>query len=152
MVHDHLRKAAEYLKANDPNSAVQEFNAVLGIDPKNAEAYANLGVIAFYQRDYPKASQDLRKALAIDPSLSKTQALLGICQARLGEPSARALLEKSFLHLKDKPLRMQVGTELVSIYARQGDPEHAVPVLQKLVDIDPENATSYTWRNRCIQN
>jgi len=140
MVHDHLRKAAEYLKANDPDAASKEFSAVLTLDPKNAEAYANLGVIAFYQRDYPKASQDLRKALAIDPSLSKTQALLGICQARLGEPSARALLEKSFLTLKDKPLRMQVGMELVSIYVRQGDPEHAVSVLQKLVDMDPENA------------
>src|SRR6266852_5932327 len=81
MVQDHLRKAAEYLKANDPNSASKEFSAVLTLDPKNAEAYANLGVLAFYQRDYPKASQDLRKALAIDPSLSKTQALLGICQA-----------------------------------------------------------------------
>src|SRR6266851_779631 len=101
MVQDHLRKAAEYLKANDPNSASKEFSAVLTLDPKNAEAYANLGVLAFYQRDYPKASQDLRKALAIDPSLSKTQALLGICQARLGEPSARALLDKSFLTLKD---------------------------------------------------
>src|SRR5277367_237874 len=45
-VHDHLHKAADYLKANDPNSAVKEFNAVLALDPKNAEAYANLGVIA----------------------------------------------------------------------------------------------------------
>src|SRR5258708_3596335 len=65
---------------------------------------------------------------------------VGICQARLGDPSARASLERSFLHLKDKPLRMQVGMELVSTYARQGDPEQAVPVLQKLVDLEPENA------------
>ena len=101
-IHDHLQKAAEYLKANDPNSAVKEFDAVLALDPKNAEAYTNLGVIAFFQRDYQNASQYLRKALAIDPSLAKTQALLGICEKRLGDPSARALLEKSFAKLKDK--------------------------------------------------
>src|SRR5271167_2671282 len=102
-IHDHLRKAADYLKANDAASAVKEFNAVLAIDPKNAEAYANLGVIAFFQRDYQKAAPYLRKALAIDPSLVKTQALLGICERRLGDPSARELLEKSFPKLKDKP-------------------------------------------------
>jgi len=138
-IHDHLRKAAEYLKANDPNSAVKEFDAVLALDPKNAEAYANLGVIAFFQRDYRNASQYLGKALAIDPSLAKTQALLGICQRRLGDPSARALLEKSFPKLKDKPLRLQVGMELAAIYDQQGDPAATASVMQSLVDLDPDN-------------
>jgi tetratricopeptide (TPR) repeat protein len=138
-VHDHLRKAADYLKANDPSSAVKEFNAVLVLDPKNAEAYANLGVIAFFQRDYQKASPYLRKALAIDPSLVKTQALLGICQRRLGDPSARGLLEKSFPKLKDKSMRLQVGLELASLYDQQGDPGATASVMRSLVDLDPDN-------------
>jgi tetratricopeptide (TPR) repeat protein len=138
-IHTHLRKAADYLRANDPNSAVKEFDAVLALDPKNAEAYANLGVIAFFQHDYQKASPYLRKALAIDPSLVKTQALLGICQKRLGDPSARALLEKSFPKLKDKPLRLQVGKELASLYDQQGEPGATASVMQSLVDLDPDN-------------
>ena len=93
-IHAHLQKAEAYLKAKDPNSAAKEFEAVLVLDPKNAEAYADLGVITFSQRDYQNAAQKFRKALAIDPSLTKTQALLGICERRLGDPSARALLEK----------------------------------------------------------
>ena len=138
-IHDHLRKAAEYLKTKDPNSAMKEFNAVLALDPKNAEAYANLGVIAFFQRDYRNASQYLRKALAIDPSLVKTQALLGICQKRLGDPSARVLLEKSFSKLKDKPLRLQVGLELAALYDQQGEPGATASVMRALVDLDPDN-------------
>jgi tetratricopeptide (TPR) repeat protein len=138
-IRDHLHKAADYLKANDPNSAVQEFNAVLTIDPRNAEALANLGAIAFFQRDYQKASQDLRKALAIDPSLARSQALLGICQARLGAPSARALLEKSFATLKDKPLQLQVGMELEAFDERQGNPEGAVATMQRLVALNPDD-------------
>jgi tetratricopeptide (TPR) repeat protein len=138
-VHDHLRKAAEYLKANDPSSAVKEFEAVLALDPKNAEAYANLGVIAFFRRDYQNASQYFRKALAIDPSLVKTQALMGICQRRLGDPSARALLEKSFPKLKDKPLHLQVGMELAVLYDQQGEPGATASVMRGLVDLDPDN-------------
>jgi tetratricopeptide (TPR) repeat protein len=138
-IHDHLRKAADFLRANDPNSAVKEFDAVLALDPKNAEAYANLGVIAFFQRDYQKASPYLRKALAIDPSLVKTQALLGICERRLGDPLARGLLEKSFPKLKDKPMRLQVGLELASLYDQQGDPGATASVMHSLVDLDPDN-------------
>jgi tetratricopeptide (TPR) repeat protein len=138
-IHDHLRKAAEYLQAKDPNSAVKEFGAVLALDPKNAEAYANLGVIAFFQRDYQKASQYFRKALAIDPSLAKPQALLGISLERLGDPSAPALLEKSFQKLKDKQLRLQVGIELAALYDQQGDPGATACVMRSLVDLDPDN-------------
>ena len=138
-IHDHLRKAADFLKANDPDSAVKEFDAVLALDPRNTEAYANLGVVAFFQHDYAKAAGYLHKALASDPTPAKTQALLGICQKRLGDPSARALLEKSFPKLKDKGLQLQVGMELEGLYDQQGEPERAVPVMQKLVDLNPDD-------------
>jgi len=138
-IHDHLRKAAQYLKQSDPDSAVKEFEAVLALDPKNAEAYANLGVIAFFRHDYHQASPYLRQALAIDPTLTKTQALLGICQNRLGDPSARLLLEKSFPKLKDKPLRLQVGLELAALYDQQGEPGATASIMQALVDLDPDN-------------
>ena len=138
-IHNHLRKAAEYLKAKDPDSAVKEFDAVLALDPKNAEAYANLGVVAFFRRDYLNASQYLHKAVVIDPSLVKSQALLGICERRLGDPSARALLEKSFSKLKDKSLRLQVGLELASLYDQQGETGALASIMQSLVDLDPDN-------------
>jgi tetratricopeptide (TPR) repeat protein len=138
-IHDHLRRAAEDLKANDTNSAIQEFDAVLALDPKNAEANANLGVIAFFQRDYQNASKYLGNALAVDPSLTKTQALLGICQRRLGRSSGQALLEKSFPKLKDKNLKIQVGLELAGIYSQEGNIDRTASVMQSLVDIDPDN-------------
>lgn len=138
-IRAHLRKAGEYLKANDPSSAAKEFDAVLAIEPKNAEANANLGVIAFLKRDYKNASQYLRTALATDPSLTKTQALLGICERRLGERSAQPLLEKSFPGLKDKNLRIQVGMELATMYDQQGNLDSTASVMRSLVNLDPEN-------------
>jgi len=138
-VHEHLHKAEEFLHANDPAAAAKELDAVLALDPKNADAYANLGVIAFFQHDYQKASGNFRKALAINPSLVKILALLGVCQNKLGDPSARALMEKSFAKLKDKHLRLQVGLELASLYDQQGNPEGTASVMQALVELDPDN-------------
>jgi tetratricopeptide (TPR) repeat protein len=139
LVHDHLRRAEAFLKANDPSSAVKEFEAVLALNPKNAEAYANLGVIAFVQQDCATASGDFRKALAIDPSLVRIQALLGLCEKKMGKPSAEALLEKSFPKLTDKRLRLQVGMELASLYDEQGDSGGTASVMRALVDLAPDN-------------
>jgi tetratricopeptide (TPR) repeat protein len=138
-IREHLQKAAEDLKANDANAAVKELDAVLALDPKNAEANANLGVIAFFRHDYSKAAQYLRNALASDPSLVKSEALLGMCERRLGQPSGQALLEKSFPKLKDKNLKIQVGMELANLYRQQGDLDRSASVMRALVDVDSDN-------------
>jgi tetratricopeptide (TPR) repeat protein len=137
--HDHLQKAEAYLKANDPDSASREFKAVVALDPRNAEAYANLGVIAFVGQDCQTAAQNFRKALGINPSLEKTRALLGVCEKRLGDPSSRAMLEKSFAKLTDKKLRLQVGLELASLYEEQRDSGATASIMRALVDLAPDN-------------
>ena len=138
-IRDHLQKASAALKVNDPNSAAREFTAVLAIEPRNAEANANLGVIAFLRHDYKTSAQYLRTALAADPNLAKTQALLGLCGLKLGDPSALPLLEKSYSKVKDKSLEIQAGMELASAYYQQGNLDAAAAVMRTLVDLDPDN-------------
>lgn len=138
-VRAHLEKAEEYLKAKNAEAAAQEFNAVLGFDPSNPEANVNLGVMAFFQGDCRNAAQHFRKTLAVEPSMAKAQALLGICEKRLGDSSARGLLEKSFAKLKDKQLRLRVGMELASLYDQEGDSGATAVVMRSLVDLDPDN-------------
>jgi len=138
-VANHLRQANDYLKAKNPEAAAREFEAVTALDPKNAEANANLGVMAFFRRDYPKAAQYLRVAVAANPALAKTEALLGICERRLGLPSAQARLERSFPKLKERGLQIQTGLELANLYYQQGAADRAASVMLPLVDIDPDN-------------
>lgn len=138
-VRQHLQSAAAYLQKNDPDSASRELKAVLATDPKNAEALADLGVIAFFRQDYRTAADYLRKALDFDPSLVKTQALLGICERRLGHSDAQELLEKSFPQLKDKNLAIQAGLELANTYYQQGNLDEAASVMRRLVDLDSDN-------------
>jgi tetratricopeptide (TPR) repeat protein len=138
-IQDHFQKAFEYLKANDTNSALQEFNAVLALDPKNAEALANRGAVRLFDGDCRDASQDFQSALAIDPSLLKPKAMLGICENRLGRSSGKALLESVYPKLKEKDLRMQVGMELAGLYYQQGDMDRTTNMIQSLLQTDPDN-------------
>src|SRR5579863_3982844 len=78
----HLQRAEAALRANDIETAVREYRAVLALDPKNAEAHTNLGIIAFSHGDCGSASTSFRDALSVDPSLAKAQALLGVCLMR----------------------------------------------------------------------
>ena len=138
-IQDHLQRAQAALHANDVSTAEKEFRAILALDPKNAPAHTNLGVLALGQGDCQTASKEFRLALAAQPSLLRAQALLGICQKRLGDPGARTTLEKSFQKLQDKPLRIQVGMELAALDDGQGDLDATASVMRTLVDLDPDN-------------
>jgi tetratricopeptide (TPR) repeat protein len=139
-IRAHVQRAQAALRANDAETAAKEFHAIVALDPRNADAHFNIGVLELLQGNCQSASQDLRQALAVQPSLIKAKAMLGICGRRLGDKSAKALLEGSFSKLIDAKLRTQVGMELVGIYYEEDDPEHAASILQKLVDLNPENA------------
>jgi len=138
-IRAHLSRGEAALRANNPATAEAEFRDALAIDPRNAEANSNLGVLEYGRGDYPHACENFRKAFTVQPSLIKAEALLGLCERRIGEPAAAKHLENSFAELQDAKLRTQVGIELVGIYYASGETERAVAVTQKLVDLNPED-------------
>ena len=83
----HYERAQKDLQANQPEDAKLEFQAILKLDPNNAEAHANLGLIAFAGASYETAAADLRAALKIRPSMWNAQAFLGLSEMRLGANS-----------------------------------------------------------------
>src|ERR1700676_2531492 len=96
-IESHSRSAQEFLKNNRPDRAAQEFAAILKLDPNNVDARGNLGVLLYFQADYAKAAPELRAALKLRPALPKIQALLGMCEKRMGQIAmAQVDLEKSF--------------------------------------------------------
>jgi tetratricopeptide (TPR) repeat protein len=150
-IHAHIVRAESALRTGDQETAAREFRAALSLDPRNSEARVNLGVIAFARGDCSAATEDLRAALRSRPSLVKAQALLGICEKRLADSAARHDLEKSFAQLDDPKLRAQVGRELVGLYYGDGRADQAVPVMQKLVDIAPEDPDALFTAQRLYQ-
>lgn len=110
------------------------------IDPNNAEAYADLGTITYFGRDYGGAATQLSEALRLNPSLSNARALLGLSEERLGQLHVAAVqLGKALPKIRDRKLRLQAGLQLAQIDYQEGNLENAVPVLMDLQRLDPSN-------------
>jgi tetratricopeptide (TPR) repeat protein len=136
----HSRLAQQYLNQHRPDLAIPELQALVSLEPRNLDAQANLGVLLFFQGDYPKAKLHLRAALAMQPNLTKIQALLGMTEKRTGEiANARTHLEASFPAINEPKLKVQIGMELVDLYTASQDLEKASSVVNAMRQADPTN-------------
>jgi tetratricopeptide (TPR) repeat protein len=136
----HLREAHRLLSENKPDAAITELRAVVVLDPSNADAHGNLGVLLFFQQNYAEAIPELRDALRQKPGLWQIQALLGMGERRTGDTVAgRTDLESSFPELQETKVRIETGLELIEVYSATEDLDKASAVVSVLRSLDPEN-------------
>lgn len=137
-IQEHYRRAQEARQAGQNASAAKEFREILRLDPHNAEAHANLGVIAYTEKDYAQAAQEFQSALKLRPSLWNAQAFLGMSELRLDHSHrAQELLEGSFEHLQDVRLQSQAGMDLISIYYGKQELGRGLEILKVLERAQP---------------
>jgi tetratricopeptide (TPR) repeat protein len=137
----HVKKAQEYLRANDPRQAIAEFESAVTIDPDNVEIQANLGVLLYFQGKLQDAIAHLRTALDKKPELTKIQGLLGIAELHtLDFVRGRKDLEASFPSIQDAKFKVDVGLELVGLYTQEGDLTAASEIIAQLRKAAPDNA------------
>lgn len=136
---DDLQAGQSALDTSHPVQAEQAFRAALALNPNSIPARAGLGVAEWMRGDCPAARPDLSAGFAADPSLLKIEALLGVCEKRLGDPAAESHLQAAFTQLSDPKLRLETGVELGDLYYQRGDLDHAIPIVRQLVALDPEN-------------
>jgi tetratricopeptide (TPR) repeat protein len=95
-------------------------------------------VLLFFQGRFRDAAEQLRATLQLRPTLPKIQALLGMCERRIGQPSAARMdLEKSFPQLTDEKIRIQTGMELIEIYYGAGALDKAASMVSVLRQLKP---------------
>src|SRR5437660_9304320 len=68
-IASHAHQAQEFLKERRPDLAIPELRAIVALDPNNVDARGNLGVLVFFQGDYPAEIPHLRAALKLRPTL-----------------------------------------------------------------------------------
>lgn len=112
------RQAQEHLQNQKPRLAIPVFAEIVRLRPENVNAQTNFGVLLYFQSQFAEAIPHLTAAAKAQPDLWRIEALLGMAQKRTGKPGdARKHLELAFAGLKDGKIEVQVGLELIELYA-----------------------------------
>jgi tetratricopeptide (TPR) repeat protein len=134
------RQVKQHLQEQKPQLAIPVLRQLVTLDPKNANAQANLGVLLHFQDKYEEAIPHLRAALLLQADLWRIQALLGMAEKRTGNPGeALAHLEPAFSHLDQDKIGIQVGLELIELHSAAAQFEKALAVAVKLGQLAPSD-------------
>jgi tetratricopeptide (TPR) repeat protein len=138
----HYQRAEEALKANHSQEASNEFREILRIDPRNAEACANLGQIAYSHQEYAESAQWFAESLKLKPQLWDAKAFLGLSYMMLGRTAdGDPLMIDAFPHITNQNLKVQVGVSLVRFHMSTHSLSQVVGVIHELeqsAQADPE--------------
>lgn len=136
-----LIKLAEfYLKAQMPDESRARVNAILAIDPDNAQAYAISGSVFLSQRDFQKAQSDAERSLSIDSNnVVAYSVLAGIQFAQDNFAEAQAILDEA---ITVHPKELSFYLLKASGYTEANDVDGLVAVYHDIFDLAP-NAIGY---------
>ena len=125
------------------NSSVGYMRRATRWDVTNAEAYNTMAKIHYLQGDLLLAIDALSKVNELRPANPLIQLTLGDIYDGLGlAEEAVAEYERSQMELRGTRVgeRAEVNyLKLADAYLKAGDPNRALPVLQKILTIDPHN-------------
>ena len=83
-------------KDEDPKGAILDFTKALSINPKDANAYSNRGILKRLMKDNTGAISDFSRAIALNPSDAKAYLNRGIAKRSIKDNAGAVLdLEKA---------------------------------------------------------
>jgi len=82
----HFRQARHYEQTGQLNLAIQEYRAVIEIDPKFGPAFFNLGLIYKNGERWPQAIEMFTQCLALEPSDGESEFFLSVAYGLSGDP------------------------------------------------------------------
>ena len=131
--------AQQYLREQRPDLAIPELKQIVALDPNNVEARANLGVLLFFRSDYADAVPQFQAAINIQPNLWRVRSLLGLAEEHTSDlADARKDLEASFPMIEERKLKIEVGLDLVGLYAGTGELDRAANLVSQLKTAYPD--------------
>jgi tetratricopeptide (TPR) repeat protein len=141
--HQLVHQANLLHKAGRMEDLERLLEEVLTLDPKDAQALFNLGIIAFKRDDRPRAERMLRRAIIADPDYIEAYQTLGdIFYQSRHLISAIEVYEKG---LAKVPTRLPLLAALLRCAATMRVPSRVEAVSRRILNIDDEdiNALNY---------
>ncbi|MDD2680335.1 MAG: tetratricopeptide repeat protein, partial [Candidatus Omnitrophica bacterium] len=121
--------------------AEESLNKAIELNPKNDQAYFQLGWLYQSKDKFSQAAESFKKAIELNPKNNKAYTGLGWCYQHQGNfPQAEGLYEKA-IELNPKDDKACIG--LGWCYQHEGNFPQAEDAFKKAIEINPENADAY---------
>jgi predicted O-linked N-acetylglucosamine transferase (SPINDLY family) len=126
------------------------YEAVLKLDPRQADALHLLGVIALQSQDHALASRLIAKAIAIAPRNAAYHSNLGLAQKDLGQLDAA--LASLDLALQIQPLYTDALSNRGLVFQELQQPAKAIDSYTQVLRQSPSMASAYYNRGNAYQD
>lgn len=140
----YMEKAKASIETGDFDKARIELKNVLQIDPKDGEAYYQLGRVFEKQKEYRKAYSNYLKAAELVPELWENHARLGRFYLLLMNDTAKAQ-EKVDLVLANDPGSPDGALLKAAILLRDKDTKQAMDIVKDVLDKNPNHIESVAF-------
>ena len=137
----HLQLAEVLSQQGDPNGAIEEYLAVIHLDPLLGEAYRELGAVYIDKHNWQKAEQALRKGVELNSQDHQSLYWLGrslLAQERFYQASEALLAAKEF-----DPNNPEIHSDLGLTLMAQGQIQEAMKSLKKAISLQPDFADAH---------
>jgi tetratricopeptide (TPR) repeat protein len=91
-VQKHFAAAQQDQQEDRLDAAAQEYQRVLGLQPRLPEAFVNLGLVYYAQAKFDESARALEKAASLRPGMHGVSLWLGIDDVKLNRPAQGATL------------------------------------------------------------
>lgn len=140
----YLEKAKSSVAAGDLDKARIELKNVLQIDPKDGDAYYQLGKIYEQQKDYKKAYGNYLKAEELKPGLLENQAKLGRFYLLLMNDSKQAQAKVDLI-LSKEPDNADGLLLKAAMMMRNNNTDEAIAITKDIVVKNPDHSESVAF-------
>jgi tetratricopeptide (TPR) repeat protein len=139
-VQRHEKNAKTALDQNNLLQASQEYQAILRLEPKNADVYTALGVALYGSGKLSDAVTAFESALRLNPLQNRADLFLGLSEADLGQCApAIPILKRHFPSEPDLRLRRLAGLSLLDCERESPNLDSAHDVAQRLKATYPDD-------------
>ena len=133
--------SARYLE-DDPQKRLSILKQLLKRYPDDKYFHYDMGTYYHFQGQYPEAIDELKKAIALDPSYGTAVNQIAYSYANIGE--FEEALEYARMYESIEPGKWGPAASLGELYFKKGDIDRSIASYQKALNIDPDLlGTSY---------
>lgn len=136
---------------NSPDKSIEAYNHVITLEPMNIQALSECGLAYSAVRDYKRAEECFRKAVALispDKPDPLTYYNLALCLYNQGKLNDAERYAKNAYDTKDVIKNNKEKAKIVYNYAlikdENGDGDNAIILYKEVLKLDPDNAKTKT--------